>query len=66
MGFILLPEKEPTQLDVFRRLFAGTLVFRPAVERMAMIEHAGRNRLLLDMRQDQPVLSIFCSCRWLL
>jgi predicted nuclease of predicted toxin-antitoxin system len=65
-GVILLPEKEPNQLDIFRRLFAETLVFRPAVERMAMIEHAGRNRLLLDMRQGQPVMSIFCSCRWLL
>jgi predicted nuclease of predicted toxin-antitoxin system len=65
-GVILLPNKEPTQLEVFHQLFAEKLVFKPAVERMAMIEYAGRNRLLLDMRHDQPVLSVFCSCRWLL
>lgn len=64
-GVLLLPNNEAVQLDIVRRLFVGNLVFRPSVERIAMLEYARRNRLLLDMRHDQPILSVFCDCRWL-
>jgi hypothetical protein len=64
-GVLLLPDNESAQLNVVRRLFAGNLAFRPSVERMAMVDYASRNRLLVDMRHDEPVVSIFSDCRWL-
>jgi hypothetical protein len=51
-GILLLSANKAVQLDVVRRIFAGTLAIRPSVERMAMVEYVGRNRLLVDMRYE--------------
>ena len=63
-GILLLPASKAVQLDVVRRLFDGTLAIRPSVERMAMVEYVGRNRLLIDMRYEEPVIGVFSDCRW--
>jgi hypothetical protein len=63
-GILLLPASKAVQVNVVRRLFAGTLAIRPSVERMAMVEYVSRNRLLVDMRYEEPVIGVFTDCRW--
>lgn len=64
-GILLLPANKAVQLDLVRRFFAGSLAIRPSVERMAMVEYVGRNRLLVDMRYEEPVVGVFSDCRWI-
>jgi hypothetical protein len=63
-GILLMPASKAVQLDVVRRLFAGTLAIRPSVERMALVEYVGRNRVLVDTRYEEPVVGVFSDCRW--
>ena len=63
-GVLLLPEQPGSHADILQRLFGGKLVFRPSIERAAMIELVGKNRFLLDVSLDDPLLSVFCGCRW--
>jgi hypothetical protein len=63
-GLLLLPRQPESHGDVLQRLFAGRIVFRPSVERSAMIEMIGQNRFLLDFSLDDPSLNVFCSCKW--
>lgn len=63
-GVILLPQAETSQIDVLRRLLAGSLHFRPPTERTSVTEYIRRNRLLLDIRRDPPILSLYFNCCW--
>lgn len=64
-GVLLLSNIESDQIELLRRFFTGKLSVRPSVERMTMVEYAARHRVLVDLRHRQPVLGIFCSCRWI-
>ena len=63
-GAVLLPDSEDAQIKVLRRLSADELVARPSIEAQIMVEHIRRNRLFLDLRPHNPIISVFCSCRW--
>jgi hypothetical protein len=63
-GAILLPNSKDAQVSILRRLLADELVARPSIDVKIMVEHVRRNRLFLDLRPGNPVISVFCSCRW--
>ena len=63
--FCFLPEPTTIAAETLRRMFAGKVVVTSSVERAAMIELVGQNRFLLDISLDEPLLSVFCDCRWI-
>jgi hypothetical protein len=63
-AILLLPQQPDTHLDILQRLFAGRLVFKPSVEKSAMIEMIGENRFVLDVSLADPSLRVSCRCRW--
>lgn len=64
-GMILLPSDFESQLRVWRRMSSGSLTFRPTNESMDLVEYARRNRILLDIRHDPPILTLHSDCRWM-
>jgi hypothetical protein len=63
-GVLLLPDDPACHAEVLRRVLEGRLVFRPSVEPTAMVEIIAQNRFLLDVSRGDPLLSVFCGCRW--
>jgi hypothetical protein len=64
-GIILLPRDVESQARLWRKMSSGNLTFRPTNETTDLIEYARRNRMLLDIRQDPPILTLHSDCRWL-
>jgi hypothetical protein len=63
-GVILLPDELKAQRDAMARFSAGNLTFRPTRENTDIIEYARRNRTLLDLRADPPILTVHSTCKW--
>ena len=64
-GIILLPRDLESQTRLWSKMSSGNLTFRPTNETIDLIEYARRNRMLLDIRQDPPILTLHSDCRWL-
>ena len=64
-GVILLPRDVESQTQLWRKMSSGNLTFRPTNETVDLVEYAKRNRMLLDIRQDPPILTLHSDCRWL-
>lgn len=63
-GAILLPEGRQAQADALERLASNQLVVRPSGDQGFMAEYLQQNRMLLDLRQSEPTIAVFSSCRW--
>lgn len=63
-GIILLPSDVEPQIRAWRKMSSGSLTFRPTKEGTDLIEYARRNRMLLDIRHDPPILTLHSHCRW--
>jgi hypothetical protein len=63
-GIILLPSDMESQIRLWRKMASGNLTFRPTSESTDLVEYAKRNRMLLDIRHDPPVLTLHSECRW--
>lgn len=64
-GVILLPSDVESQIRHWRRMASGDLTFLPTNETMDLVEYARRNRMLLDIRNDPPILTFHSQCRWI-
>jgi transcriptional regulator of heat shock response len=64
-GAVLLPNNEDAQVNVLRRLSRDELSTRPSIDPRILVEHVRRNRLFLDLRPRDPIISVFCNCRWM-
>jgi hypothetical protein len=64
-GIILLPRDLESRTRLWSKMSSGNLTFRPTNETIGLIEYARRNRMLLDIRQDPPILTLHSDCRWL-
>lgn len=64
-GAVLLPDSGNAQVNVLQRLSADELAARPSIEPQIMVEHVRRNRLFLDLRPNDSIISVFCNCRWI-
>jgi hypothetical protein len=62
----VLPDDIESQVRVLSRLAAGKLTFRPTKESTDIIECASNNRILLNVRNDAPILTIRSKCKWTL
>lgn len=62
---IMLPADASKQLDALRSVNGGRLVFQPVVERAGMFEYVRRNRLLVDLRQNPPTVTVHSDCLWI-
>lgn len=63
-GVLLLPVSANGQLEAIKRVSAGSLAFNAWETRMAFTEFVRRNRLLVDLRGEQPSFNVYCRCRW--
>lgn len=63
-GIILLPTDVESQIRLWRKMASGNLTFRPTNESTDLVEYARRNRMLLDIRHDPPILTLHSECRW--
>ncbi len=63
-GVLLLPVSVNGQLGAIKRLSSGYLVFSAWETKMAFTEFVKRNRMLVDLRGEQPSFNVYCRCRW--
>lgn len=63
-GVILLPTDIESQIRLWHKMASGNLTFRPTNEITDLVEYAKRNRMLLDIRHDPPILTLHSECRW--
>jgi hypothetical protein len=63
-GVLLLPVSANGQLETIKRLSAGSLVFHVWETGTAFTDFVRRNRLLVDVRGEQPSFNVYCRCRW--
>jgi hypothetical protein len=63
-GIILLPSEVESQIRLWRKMASGNLTFRPTDDGTDLVEYARRNRMLLDIRHDPPILTLQSECRW--
>lgn len=64
-GVILLPDHFGNQVHVLSRLAAGKSYSGQRKRVRTIIEFAS-NRILLDIRNDPPILGIRSKCKWTL
>lgn len=63
-GVLLLSHRDAVQADTLQRLVANKLTARPSIDLELMTEYIRQNRLLIDLRQSDPSIGVFCNCRW--
>jgi hypothetical protein len=64
-GAVLLPASGDAHVSILQRLSANELAARPSIEAHIMVEHVRQSRLFLDLRPNNPIISVFCNCRWI-